>query len=296
MPSVALVQTQQRVWFITGTSSGFGKALVASVLARGDRVIATARSLEKIKLFWTLPNAEPSRLHLLRLDVADTAANIQKVMDQALSVWGRIDVVVNNAGLGLKAILEEGGSLAAMQQFQTNVFGVLNVTNAILPHMRERRSGTVIIVGSRTGWHAACPPVGLYAASKAAVHALGESYASELAQFSIRVTVVIPGSFRTNTLALPIMAHKHIPAYDRLREAGGARFASICGNEKGDPAKAMELLVDTVRGEGQAYGREWPMWLFMGQDAYRDVRAKCARVLKALDDWEDASTHLEFDN
>ena len=92
-----------------GTSSGFGKALVGSVLARGDRVIATARSLEKLKIFWTLPNAHPSSLHLLRLDVSDTPANIQKVMDQALAVWGRIDVVVNNAGLGMKSVLEEGG-------------------------------------------------------------------------------------------------------------------------------------------------------------------------------------------
>lgn len=89
---------------------------------------------------------------------------------------------------------------------------------------------------------------------------------------------------------------KHIAAYDKLREAGRTVFESISGNEKGDPAKAMELLVDTVRGEGQAYGREWPMWLFMGQDVYRDVRAKCARVLRTLDDWEDVATSLEFDD
>ena len=125
--------------------------------------------------------------------------------------------------------------------------------------------------------------------------ALGESYASELAQFSIRVTVVIPGSFRTSALGQPITVHKHVPAYDTLREVGHARFSSISGNEKGDPAKAMELLVDTVRGEGQAYGKEWPMWLFMGQDVYRDVRSKCARVLQTLDDREDVSTDLEFD-
>ncbi|THG98097.1 hypothetical protein EW026_g4026 [Hermanssonia centrifuga] len=204
MPSVAFIQQPQRVWFITGTSSGFGKHLVASALARGDKVIATARSIEKIKM---------SQIAL---------KPFKKVMDQALSVWGRIDVVVNNAGLGMKSVLEEGGSLAAMQQFQTNVFGVLNVTNAILPHMRQRRSGTVVIVGSRTGWHAACPPVGFYAASKAAVHAIGETYSAELAQFSIRVTVVIPGSFRTGALGQPITIHKHIPAYDKLREAGRA--------------------------------------------------------------------------
>lgn len=125
--------------------------------------------------------------------------------------------------------------------------------------------------------------------------AIGETYASELAQFSIRVTVVIPGSFRTSALGQPITVHKHIPAYDMIREKGRARFNSVSGYERGDPAKAMELLVDVVRGEGHAHGREWPMWLFMGQDAYRDVRGKCDAVLRTLDAWEDVSTNLEFD-
>lgn len=128
MPSVAFVQQPiQRVWLITGgsrlgchglrarysqrtgTSSGFGKALVASVLARGDRVIATARTLEKIKAFWSLPGARSSNLHLLRLDVSESPEKIQAVIDRALAVWGQIDVVINNAGLGMKSVLEEGG-------------------------------------------------------------------------------------------------------------------------------------------------------------------------------------------
>lgn len=89
--------------------------------------------------------------------------------------------------------------------------------------------------------------------------------------------------------------HKHIADYDQLRESGQARFSGLSGKEKGDPAKAMELLVDVVRGEGRAYGREWPMWLFMGADVYRDVRAKCDRVQQALAEWEDVATDLEFD-
>lgn len=128
MPSLVYSHQQsQRVWFITGspshtwnrvsilttippgTSSGFGKQLVASVLARGDCVIATARSIEKIKGFQSLPGACPSRLALLRLDVTDSIENIQRIMDHALTLWGRIDVVVNNAGLGMKSVLEEGG-------------------------------------------------------------------------------------------------------------------------------------------------------------------------------------------
>lgn len=126
--------------------------------------------------------------------------------------------------------------------------------------------------------------------------ALGESYASELAQFNIRVTVVIPGSFRTNALGQPMTIHKHIADYDDLRERGLAKFSALSSNEKGDPSKAMELLVDVVRGEGHAYGREWPMWLFMGSDVYRDVRAKCDRVQQTLAEWEDVATDLEFDH
>ena len=126
--------------------------------------------------------------------------------------------------------------------------------------------------------------------------AIGETYAAELAQFNIRVTVVIPGSFRTSALGQPLTIHRHIPAYDKLREKGRARFNSISGYERGDPRRAMELLVDVVRGEGAAADRPWPLWLFMGADVYRDVRGKCAAVLQALDTWEDVSTALEFDH
>ncbi|CDO77189.1 hypothetical protein BN946_scf184747.g2 [Trametes cinnabarina] len=208
-----------KIWLVTGTSSGFGKRLVLSILARGDCVIATARNLEKLRA--TFPAAERSRLHLLQLDVSDSAEVVQQRVREALAVWGRIDVVVNNAGYGVKAVLEEGGSLAALTQFQTNVFGVLNVTNAVLPHMRERRSGTVVIIGSRSAWRPEVSPAGFYAASKAAVHgerhlrsssplpshltdalrhlppAIGETYASELRPFGIRVLIVAPGAFRT---------------------------------------------------------------------------------------------------
>ncbi|RPD81368.1 NAD(P)-binding protein, partial [Lentinus tigrinus ALCF2SS1-7] len=276
-----------------GTSSGFGKRLVASVLARGDCVIATARNLEKLRAVFPTPER---RLHLLQLDISDAAELVQQRVKEALAVWGRIDVVVNNAGYGVKAVLEEGGALAALTQFQTNLFGVLNVTNAVLPHMRERRAGTVVILGSRSAWRAEASPAGLYAASKAAVHAVGETYASELRPFGVRVLIVAPGAFRTEGVhAYPATINTHIPAYDDMRNAGMARFTAIAGHEKGDPAKAMELLVDVVKGEGRAAGREWPLWLVLGRDAYVDVRAKTQKLLATMDAWEDVATDLEFD-
>lgn len=156
-----------------GTSSGFGKRLAALVLARGDYVIATVRRLDRCPQV----DADQSRLRILVLDVSDSIENVQATMDEALSIWGRIDVVVNNAGYGMKAMIEEGGcvivlllrfsgqgahtctfrSVAALTQFQTNLFGAINVTNAILPHMRKRRSGTVLFMGTRSVWNAGTP-------------------------------------------------------------------------------------------------------------------------------------------
>nr|VWO94541.1 ATP-dependent RNA helicase CshA (EC [Ganoderma boninense] len=284
---------QQKVWLITGTSSGFGKRLVASVLARGDCVIATARDLEKLRAVFPVPN---NRLHLAVLDIADSTELIAQRVKAALAVWGRIDVVVNNAGYGVKAVLEEGRAIAALTQFQTNLFGVLNVTNAVLPHMRERRAGTVVILGSRSAWRPEASPAGLYAASKAAVHAIGETYATELRPFGVRVLIVAPGSFRTEGVhSYPPTITTRIPAYEDARNAGLARFAAVAGRERGDPARAMELLVDVVKGEGRAAGREWPLWLVLGRDAYADVRAKCARLLETMDRWEDVATDLEFE-
>lgn len=123
-----------KVWLITGTSSGFGRRLVSIVLERGDRVVATARSLQKIQEFPQSPN-----LHLLELDVTSGTTVIKERVDEAAKVWGRIDVLVNNAGIGLLGILEECGVDKMIKQFRPNVFGVLDVTNAALPYMRESK-------------------------------------------------------------------------------------------------------------------------------------------------------------
>ena len=112
----------------------------------------------------------------------------------------------------------------------------------------------------------------------------------------MRVLIVAPGAFRTEGVhAYPATIHTHVPAYDAARTAGMARFAALAGTERGDPARAMELVVDVVRGEGAAQGRDWPLWLVLGRDAYVDVRAKCERILQTMDAWEDVATEkLEF--
>lgn len=273
-----------KVWLITGTSSGFGRRLVSIVLERGDCVVATARSLQKIQDFPQSPN-----LRLLELDVASGTTVIKEQVDEAAKVWGRIDVLVNNAGVGLLGILEECGVDKMLEQFRPNVFGVLDVTNAALPYMRERKSGTVVIIGSRSAWRPEITGLGPYASSKAAVQVMGETLAFELAPFNIRVLIVEPGAFRTEN----IYSNKFdswtnpIPDYDEARAGALARHEAIPGTQPGDPMKAMRFVVDVVRGEGVAAGREWPSYLVLGEDAERDVRKKCMMMLKHLDEWQD---------
>ncbi|KAG2151578.1 uncharacterized protein EDB93DRAFT_262925 [Suillus bovinus] len=273
-----------KVWLITGTSSGFGRRLVSIVLERGDRVVATARSLQKIQDFPQSPN-----LRLLELDVASGTTVIKERVDEAAKMWGRIDVLVNNAGIGLLGILEECGVDIMIRQFRPNVLGVLDVTNAALPYMRERKSGTVVIIGSRSAWRPEVMGLGAYASSKAAVQVMGETLAVELAPLNIRVLIVEPGAFRTEN----IYSNKFdtstnpIPDYDETRAETLVRYEAIPGKQPGDPMKAMKLVVDVVRGEGVAAGREWPLYLVLGEDAERDIRHKCMTMLKHLDEWQD---------
>ncbi|KAJ7100672.1 hypothetical protein B0H15DRAFT_458313 [Mycena belliarum] len=321
------------VWLITGTSSGLGAALVPAVLARGDRVIATARSLASIAHL-----ADPDRVCVRALDVTAGPTALTAIVAECARVWGRIDVVVNNAGAGLPGLLEEGGSDLLRRQFDVNFFGVMDVISAALPHLRAQRSGTVVIVGSRSAWkpehpvrrvplppppdrpslsppsqglgapsaHAnlfladvsPCVP-GHYAASKAALHALAGTLAAELAPLNIRVLALAPGAFRTAMYGQAYPAYhtaNAIADYDQVRAQSMARFASVSGTERGDPVKAMSALVDVVRGEGVARGKAWPAHgLVLGEDAEQDVRAGCARVVEGVEEWLDVVRGVSFD-
>ncbi|KII85845.1 hypothetical protein PLICRDRAFT_178156 [Plicaturopsis crispa FD-325 SS-3] len=282
---------ESNVWFITGSSSGFGRNLVERALARGERVLASARDPSKLADLPASPN-----LHVLQLDVLEGPAAIKARVDEAVKVWGRIDVLVNNAGLGLKSLIEEGGSDMARKQFDISFFSVLDVNSAVLPYMRARRSGTVVLVGSRSSWRGELPATGIYASSKAAVRVIGETMAAELAQFSIRVTVLEPASFATNTLAATeLYVDNPILDYDAMREECKGLYAQFVGFAKGSPAKAMDLLVDVVKGEGKAKGKPFPMTLAMGHEADRDIRLKVKKTMEELEIWSDVIKDLDFD-
>ncbi|KAI0716853.1 NAD-P-binding protein [Earliella scabrosa] len=279
------------VWFITGTSSGFGRELVHAALKRGDCVIATARSLEKIQDF-----PKTDKIRLMQLDVTEGFPTIQEKFDRATKFFGRVDVLVNNAGMGYKAILEEAGSNLLRKQFDVNFFGLVDVTNAALPHMRARRSGTVVLMDSRSSWAPEVQSAGPYASSKAAVRVYGECLNAELTPFGIRTLILEPGMFRTAFLDGEMYEGNVIHDYDEMRAEAMKRIRWAREHMPGDPAKAMELLVDVVRGEGKAAGRAWPLYLPMGAVTDDAIRAKTKQMLDVLDEWKDVIRDLNLDH
>ncbi|KAI0028900.1 NAD-P-binding protein [Vararia minispora EC-137] len=293
----------QKVWLVTGAATGLGLALIQRVLARGGCAIATARSPESLDVaLKDLPNTDRDRLRTLKLDVTAGFGELQRTATAALSFWGRVDVLVNNAAItGGACGSEEAGCVPDCRAghfamvMATNFYGVIDVTNAFLPHMRRRREGTIIIVGSRSAIRNEFFATGAYSASKAAVHSYGETLAAEVRRFNIRVTIVAPGTMRTT------FNHPHIPPftiadYDEehaavMRYVEGLRTRAIAS--MGDPMKAMDTVIDVVHGEGRAKGRkDWPLWLLLGEDAVVDWRIRANKMLKEVDEWGDLAAGL----
>ncbi|THU82516.1 NAD(P)-binding protein [Dendrothele bispora CBS 962.96] len=310
----------QNVWLITGTSSGFGRRFVLSALRRGDKVIATSRTLDATKNLSEQIRSEvastngavngsqskimanlDSNLRLLQLDINWSTEEIQAKVKEAIDIWGRVDILVNNAGTGFKGIVEEVSSKHFREQFQTNLFGIIDVTNAVLPSMRARRSGTIVMIASRSSWKCEIPSTSMYTSSKAALRVFSETLACEIAPFSIRTLIVEPGAFRTERiLSQPYIDDHLIPDYDAMRNKVLSAFKAIDGKQKGDPDKGVELVVDVVRGEGKALKadgtlREWPIYLPLGGDSMQDIRNKCTLMLKTVDQWADVTSTVEFD-
>ncbi|KAF8143501.1 hypothetical protein K438DRAFT_2109225 [Mycena galopus ATCC 62051] len=182
---------------------------------------------------------------------------------------------------------------------RTNVFGTLDVTTAVLPYMRAKKSGTIVMIGSRTSWRPEATvilPTGFYSSSKAALRVFSETLASAIAPFSIRMLIVEPAAFRTGALVNDsVYMGNPIPDRDETRDAATKRHKRTQKELKGDPAKAMEAVVDVVRGEGKAAGRPWPMYLILGDLSVSGVTERCDNILGLLDEWRDVSTGLDFD-
>jgi len=273
-------------WLITGVSSGFGLELARTALARGDTVVGTLRQRAQADTFEQLA---PGRAHAVLLDVTRDV-DIAPAIASAVKKAGHIDVLVNNAGYGLFGAVEEISDSEARAVMDTNFFGALAVTRALLPHFRERRAGHIFNIASVAGF-IGFPGCGLYAASKFALEGMTEALATELAPFGIRVTIVEPGGFRTNfsggslrQAALVIPAYAGTPS-SRTREAIG----QYNGHEPGDPAKAAAAILAALEAP------EAPLRLLLGADAVSMARHKFEGVLQGVKDWEAVSLATAFD-
>jgi NAD(P)-dependent dehydrogenase (short-subunit alcohol dehydrogenase family) len=275
---------KDRTWFITGASTGFGRVLAEEVLEAGGKVVATARNLDKVKDFEA---KYPQTAKALALDVTD-AGQVDSVVTQAIAKFGRVDVLVNNAGYGVAGAIEEVSEAEYMPMFETNVFGLLRVTRAFLPHLRKQRSGHILNLSS-IGGVVASPGMGYYNATKFAVEGLSEALAAEVAPLGIRVTIVEPGPFRTDFLGRSgVVAKTRIADYDAT--AGNMRkyFAENDGKQKGDPVRAVHAMIQVVESPNP------PLRLLLGASALQRLRSKLANWEKEIAEWEQVTTGADF--
>ncbi|MCT9929831.1 SDR family NAD(P)-dependent oxidoreductase [Planotetraspora sp. A-T 1434] len=261
-----------KVWFITGSSRGLGRNFVEAVLSRGDQVAATARTVGSLD---DLVAAHGQLVFPLELDVTDQAAVFAGVR-RAKEHFGRLDVIVNNAGYGLLGAVEELTEQQLRDQLETNLFGPLRVVQAALPHLREQGAGHIIQISS-VGGLTALPLGGGYCASKWALEAMSESLALEVARFGIKVTVVEPGSYATEGAAGAVHAEAN-PLYSDLREDYAAYAQTL---DAGDPAAAGRALLKLADADNP------PLRVFFGTQGNPIVQQVYANRLKTWADWKD---------
>ena len=275
--------TQGKVWFVTGSSSGFGRNIVEEVIARGERVVATAREPRSLE---DLVALAPERVLAVRLDVTK-AGEIDDAVSAAVERFGGIDVLVNNAGYSLVGAVEETSDAELRAAFDAMFFGAVAVTRAVLPGMRERGSGTIVQVSSVAGL-VSYPGVGAYVAVKHALEGLSESLGKEVEPLGVRVLIVEPGMFRTKLLGPSYRPMPELEAYARSVGAMREYAKQSHGQQPGDPAKAAKAIVDAVASGTSA------LRLPLGPDAPGAIREKLAQVKAEMDRGEPLALSTGF--
>jgi NAD(P)-dependent dehydrogenase (short-subunit alcohol dehydrogenase family) len=265
-----------KVWFITGTSKGFGRIWAEAALERGDRVVATARDAGTLT---PLVDQYGDNVLALSLDVQDKAA-IDAAVKQAHERFGRLDVVVNNAGYGLFGTIEEVTEQQARDQIETNLFGALWVTKAVLPILREQGSGHIIQVSTIGGVNA-FPGIGMYHASKWGLEGFSQALAAEVAEFGIKVTIVEPAGFSTDWRGPSAVVADPMPEYEAIRNYRAARTADTSELWKpGDPQATGPAILELVDAD------EPPLRTFFGTGTLDMIRAEYERRLETWERWD----------
>lgn len=280
-----MADNNTKVWFITGSSTGFGRSLTSSVLKHGDRVVATARKPEQLG---DLIDQYPETATSVRLDVTNPQ-EVRDAVNSALDTFGRIDVLVNNAGYGAIGAIEEVSDDAIRRQFDTNIFGALNVTRAVLPTLRKQRSGHILNISS-VGGFVAFGATGIYCATKFALEGLSEALAKEVAPLGIKVTIVEPGAFRTDFngrgLSVP---DQLIDDYASTSGAFLQWMKEMDGKQPGDPDKAAQAMIQVVESDNP------PLRLALGADAVGAIDEKLKSFKEELDAWRQVSVNTAFE-
>jgi NAD(P)-dependent dehydrogenase (short-subunit alcohol dehydrogenase family) len=275
---------QEKVWFITGCSTGFGKELATLLLARGNRVVLTARKPEQLE---EIVAGYDSTALALKLDVTDKA-QVEASVAAAQERFGQIDVLVNNAGYGYLAAIEEGEDEQVRAMFETNVFGLVAMTNTVLPKMRERRGGTIVNISS-IGGLVSFGATGYYHATKYAVEGISESLAIETKPLGIRVLIVEPGPFRTDWLGRSLMESKTVIAdYDSTAGERRRQSRANSGKQKGDPVRGCEAIIKAVEASDP------PLRLILGKIALDLAYKKLDAVRHDLDTWKETSLSADY--
>jgi NAD(P)-dependent dehydrogenase (short-subunit alcohol dehydrogenase family) len=261
---------QQKVFLITGTSTGFGRAFAEAARAAGHRVVATARRVDALA---SLDADLALPLDVTKPDQIDAAVRA------AVAAFGRIDVLINNAGYGIVGAVEETPDAELRAQLETNFFGAIAMIRAVLPVMREQRAGAIVNISS-LGGQLSFAGFSAYSASKFALEGASEALASEVRPFGIKVLIAEPGSFRTAFAGAALKAMPALPAY--ADTVGGTRAfaAGMHGTQAGDPRKAAAAVLMALDSDAT------PLRLQLGQDAIDAVRSHSQELLRDLAEWE----------
>jgi NAD(P)-dependent dehydrogenase (short-subunit alcohol dehydrogenase family) len=276
--------SEKNVWFVTGCSTGFGRELAKYLLENGYRVVVTARNADKVD---DLVEINKENALAINLDVTDKA-QVAHAVTKAEAHFGKIDVLVNNAGFGYFGSIEESEEREVRAMFEANFWGLAEMTRAVLPGMRERRSGTIVNISSIGGF-VGFPGVGYYNATKFAVNGFSEALQKEVAPLGIKVLVVQPSGFRTDWAGRSANdAPATIADYAETAGANQAAIRGYSGIQPGDPVRAAKAIVKAVEAENP------PLNLLLGRAALKNARLRLEGLQKDFDEWAETSEGADF--
>lgn len=278
--------SKNKVWFITGASSGLGLTLANELLSQGFKVVATARKPEVLS---ELVEKYPETARVVKLDVTNQE-DAKSAIQSAISEFGQIDVVVNNAGYGLVGAIEETTDAQVKHQFDTNVFGALNVTREVLPVLRKQKSGHIVNISSLVGF-VAYPAFGIYSASKFALEGISEALAAEVAPHGIKTTVIDLGPFNTGFSKKSVaLGDNRLPEEYPITDEMLNAFAQFDGPTSNDPKKAAKIIIEAVESENP------PFRLPIAPQTFEAIDAKIESVQKENAIWRERASQTAYDS